>query len=127
MTDLAQLERDILAGLEAAKDERALDELRVAALGKKGSIAELLKGLGGMSPDERKINGPLFNGLRDRVTAAITARKAALEAAALDQRLASERVDVTLPAPEIPRGTIHPVSQVKNEIFAIFEIGRAHV
>ena len=120
MTDLAQLERDILAGLEAAKDERALDELRVAALGKKGSIAELLKGLGGMSPDERKINGPLFNGLRDRVTAAITARKAALEAAALDQRLASERVDVTLPAPEIPRGTIHPVSQVKNEIFAIF-------
>jgi phenylalanyl-tRNA synthetase alpha chain len=120
MTDLAQLERDILAGVEAAKDERALDEVRVAALGKKGSIAELLKTLGAMSPEERKTNGPLFNGLRDRVTEAIAKRKAALEAAALDSRLASERVDVTLPAPEIPRGTIHPVSQAKSEVFAIF-------
>jgi phenylalanyl-tRNA synthetase alpha chain len=93
--------------------------LRIAALGKKGSIAELLKTLGSMSPDERKINGPLFNGLRDSIAGAITARKRQLEDAALDARLQSERVDVTLPAPEIPRGTIHPVSHVRDEIIAI--------
>ncbi|HXJ02734.1 MAG TPA: phenylalanine--tRNA ligase subunit alpha [Micropepsaceae bacterium] len=119
MTDIADSERDILAAIDAAKDERALDEVRVAALGKKGTIAELLKTLGALSPDERKIKGPIFNSLRDRVTTAIAARKKALEDAVLDARLHSERVDVTLPAPEIPRGTIHPVSHVKDEIIAI--------
>jgi phenylalanyl-tRNA synthetase alpha chain len=119
MTDLASSERDILLRIAAAEDERALDEVRVAALGKKGSIAELLKTLGAMSPDERKIKGPLFNTLRDRVADSIALRKKALEDAALDARLQSERVDVTLPAPEIPRGTIHPVSHVRDEIIAI--------
>ena len=119
MTDLADFERDILARIEGAPDERTLDEVRVGALGKKGTIAELLKTLGSMSPDERKIKGPLFNGMRDRVTAAIGARKAALENAALEARLQSERVDVTLPAPEVLRGTIHPVSHVRDEIIAI--------
>ena len=119
MTDIAELERGLLAGIRSAGDERALDELRVSALGKKGVIAELLKTLGGMSPDERKTNGPLFNGLRDRVTDAITARKKQLEDSALDARLQSERVDVTLPAPDHPRGSIHPVSHVKDEIIAI--------
>ena len=119
MTDIAALESELLAGITNAKDERALDEVRVSALGKKGAIAELLKTLGGMSPEERKANGPLFNGLRDRVTDAIAGRKKQLEDTALDARLQSERVDVTLPAPEIPRGTIHPVSHVKDEIIAI--------
>src|SRR6516162_1482755 len=102
MTDIAELERELLAAVTAAKDERALDDVRVSALGKKGTIAELLKSLGGMTPDERKANGPLFNGLRDRVTDAIAARKKQLEDAALDVRLQSERVDVTLPYPDIP-------------------------
>jgi phenylalanyl-tRNA synthetase alpha chain len=106
MTDIAELEGDLTRAIAGAADERALDELRVAALGKKGSIAELLKTLGSMSPDERKTKGPLFNGLRDSIAAAIAARKKQLEDAALDARLHSERVDVTLPAPEIPRGTI---------------------
>src|SRR5262245_43554031 len=119
MTDIAQLERDLFAAIADAKDERALEDVRVSALGKKGSIAELLKTLGGMSPEERKLNGPLFNGLRDRAADAITQRKKSLEDAALDARLRSERVDVTLPAPDIPRGTIHPVSHVKDEIIAI--------
>src|SRR4051794_28848446 len=100
MTDINELERDLVASIAAAKDERALDEVRVAALGKKGSVAELLKTLGAMSPEMRKANGPLFNGLRDRVTTAIAAKKKVLEDAALDVRLHSERVDVTLPAPE---------------------------
>jgi phenylalanyl-tRNA synthetase alpha chain len=119
MTNIAELERNLTQAIAGAADERALEELRVAALGKKGSVAELLKTLGAMSPEERKINGPLFNGLRDSITSAIAARRKQLEDAALDVRLQSERVDVTLPAPEIPHGTIHPVSHVCDEIIAI--------
>lgn len=119
MTDIASLERELTERIAAAGDEHALESLRVAALGKKGSVSELLKTLGGMSPDERKIQGPLINGLRDRVAEAIATRKAALEAGALDARLAQERIDVTLPAPEIARGTIHPVSQVQSEVTLI--------
>jgi len=120
MTDIATLESKIFASIASASDEAALESVRVAALGKKGSISELLKTLGGMSPDERKVQGPLFNGLRDRVSEAIAARKAALGDEALNARLASERIDVTLPARPEPQGTIHPVSQVLDEVIAIF-------
>jgi phenylalanyl-tRNA synthetase alpha chain len=120
MTNVSQLERDLMAAIAGAVDERTLDEVRVGALGKKGSVAELLKTLGAMSPDERKVKGPQFNGLRDRVAEAIAARKRTLQDAALEARLQSECVDVTLPAPEIARGTIHPVSQVMAEVTAIF-------
>src|SRR5687768_16609532 len=97
MTDLASLERQILDAVAASSDEAALDAVRVSALGKKGSVSELLKTLGGMSPEERKVQGAAFNALRDRVGEAIAARKSALEASLLDSRLASERVDVSLP------------------------------
>ena len=120
MADIQSLERGILASIGAASDEAALEGVRVAALGKKGSISELLKTLGAMSPDERKTNGPLFNTLRDRVTDAIAARKSELANAALNARLASERIDVTLPVRPEPQGTIHPVSQVLDEVTAIF-------
>jgi phenylalanyl-tRNA synthetase alpha chain len=120
MTDIAVLERQILSAVAEAADEAALEATRVAALGKKGSVSELLKTLGGMSPEQRKESGPQFNSLRDRVTEAIAARKAALESSALERRLSSERVDVSLPAPEIPRGSVHPVSQVMAEIAVIF-------
>jgi phenylalanyl-tRNA synthetase alpha chain len=118
MTD--SLQAEILAAVASAPDEAALDAVRIAALGKKGSISELLKTLGGMTADERKTNGPLFNSLRDRVGDAIAAKKAELGDAALNTRLASERVDVTLPARPESSGTIHPVSQVLDEIAAIF-------
>ena len=120
MSDIDDLGRQILDAVSGAADEAALEAVRVSALGKKGSVSELLKSLGGMSADQRRENGPLFNGLRDRVTAAIAARKAALGDAALNVRLAQERVDVTLPARPEPQGTIHPVSQVLDEITAIF-------
>jgi phenylalanyl-tRNA synthetase alpha chain len=120
MSDIEDLGRQILDAVSGAADEAALEAVRVSALGKKGSVSELLKTLGGMGADERRENGPLFNGLRDRVTAAIAARKAALGDAALNARLAQERVDVTLPARPEPQGTIHPVSQVLDEITAIF-------
>ena len=120
MSDIAELERDILAAIKAAKDEAALEQLRVSALGKKGSISELLKTLGQMSADERKAKGPQFNSLRDRVGEAIAARKSELADSALNTRLAHERIDVTLPVRPEPRGTIHPVSQVFDELTAIF-------
>src|ERR671913_1641525 len=122
MTDLNQLERDLLAQVEAAGDEAALESVRVSALGKKGSVSELLKTLGSMTPEERKERGPLINGLRDWIQSAIQTRRDALAEAALAARLAAERVDVTLPVQEGPetRGRIHPISQVVDELTAIF-------
>ena len=120
MTDITRLEHDLMHEIAAAPDQRALDDVRVAALGKKGSVAELLKTLGAMTPEQRKIQGPLLNGLRDRVAEAIAARRKRLEDEALEARLMTERVDVTLPAPENPKGTIHPVSHVRDELIAIF-------
>ncbi|RDI59432.1 phenylalanine--tRNA ligase subunit alpha [Microvirga subterranea] len=122
MTDLNQLERDLLSQVEAAGDEAALETVRVSALGKKGSVSELLKTLGAMTPEERKERGPLINGLRDKVQGAIVARKETLAEAALEARLSAERIDVTLPVPEAPeiRGRIHPISQVIEELTAIF-------
>jgi phenylalanyl-tRNA synthetase alpha chain len=122
MSDLAKLESEIVAAVAAAADAAALEAVRVAALGKKGSVSELLKTLGSMTPEERKAQGPLINGLRDRVTAAIAARKAALDSATVAEKLKADTADVTLPvrASGIERGRIHPVSQVVDEITAIF-------
>ncbi|MES2725353.1 MAG: phenylalanine--tRNA ligase subunit alpha [Pseudomonadota bacterium] len=116
----AKLEADLTAAIAAAADLTALEAVRVSALGKSGAISDLLKSLGGMSPDERREQGPLINGLRDRVQAAITERKAALEAAELDARLASERVDLSLPPPPRRKGGVHPTMQVMDEMIAIF-------
>src|ERR1022692_3084037 len=122
MSDIAQLEKDLLAAVSAAKDEAALEAVRVAALGKSGSVSALLKTLGTMTPDERKQQGPLINGLKDRVTAAIGARREALKDQALTLRLNTESVDVTLPTRESPTeiGRVHPISQVIDELTAIF-------
>ncbi len=114
------LEQDILHQVASASDEAALEALRVATLGKKGSISEQMKALGAMSPDARKEAGAALNVLKDKVTEAITARKAVLQEAQLEQRLASEKIDVTLPARSEPRGTVHPVSQVWEEVVQIF-------
>ncbi len=120
MTDLASLEAELSAQAGAAQDLTALDAVRVAALGKTGSISNLLKSLGAMSPDERKTAGPAINGLRDRVSGLINARKAELEAKALDAQLQAERVDLTLPAPARRKGSVHPTMQVFDELTAIF-------
>ena len=120
MSDIASLQSDILSQISSAADEAALEAVRVAALGKKGSVSALLATMGSMSPEERKSNGPKFNGLRDAVTAAIAARKAALGEAALETRLAGERIDVTLPPRAENSGSVHPISQVLEEITAIF-------
>ncbi|MEO8669277.1 MAG: phenylalanine--tRNA ligase subunit alpha, partial [Bauldia sp.] len=120
--DLAALETELAERIAAASDEAALEAARVAALGKKGAVSELLKGLGAMSPAERQVMGPALNGLKDRVGAAILARRSLLKDEDLLRRLAEERVDVTLPVRPSPleSGRIHPVSQVIDEITAIF-------
>ncbi|MGA0545355.1 phenylalanine--tRNA ligase subunit alpha [Brevundimonas sp. VNH65] len=126
MTDLAQLELDLINAIGSAETVAALEEVRVAALGKSGSISGLLKGMGAMSPDERREKGPMINGLRDRVGAAIAARKVELEAAELDARLLSETLDLSLPARPRRRGGVHPTMQVMDEMIAIFaEMGFA--
>ena len=102
MTDIVALEGELMRMVETAADEAALEAVRVAALGKKGSISALLATLGRMSPEERKEKGPLINGLKEAVTAAVAARREALKRAALAQRLAGETIDVTLPTPDNP-------------------------
>jgi phenylalanyl-tRNA synthetase alpha chain len=120
MTDIAALQSEIMAQISGAADEAALEAVRVASLGKKGSVSALLATMGSLSPDERKIKGPQFNGLKDAVTDAIAARKAQLGDAALEARLASEKLDVTLPARPENTGTVHPIAQVLEEVIAIF-------
>ena len=118
--DYAATGEQALARIAGATDLDALEKLRVEFLGKQGSISGLLKTLGAMSPEERQTTGPKIHALRESVTEALAARKAALEQAALDARLAAENIDLSLPAPEAPRGTIHPVSQVMDELAEIF-------
>lgn len=120
MSELQALEQSLLKAVTAAADEAALEEVRVGALGKKGSVSELLKSLGTMSPEERKSRGAAINSLKDRVTAAIATRKAALGEVELTRRLMEERIDITLPVAPAPRGRIHPLSQVYDEIVQIF-------
>ena len=116
MSDLQQT----LDGVAAAPDLQALDALRVQALGKSGWVTSLLKTLGGMTPDERGQRGPEIQGIRTAVSEAIAANKERLETEELNRRLATERLDLSLPAPERPTGTVHPVSQVMDELAEIF-------
>jgi len=122
MSELKTLESEILAQIEGATDETALEAVRVAAIGKKGSISEKMKTLGKMTPEERKEMGPALNGLKAVVTEAITARRDILKREGIARRLATETVDVTLPVRQSPAesGRIHPISQVVDEITAIF-------
>lgn len=111
---------ELIDAIEGAADLGALEQLRVAALGKSGSVTALLKSLGAMDPTTRASEGPRIHALREQVTDALAARKAALEAAELERKLATERLDLTLPAPEAPAGSVHPIGQVMDELAEIF-------
>ncbi|MBN15592.1 phenylalanine--tRNA ligase subunit alpha [Pelagibacterium nitratireducens] len=120
--EIADLSQSIHAAIAEAQDEAALEVVRVSSLGKKGSISALLATLGKMTPEDRKEKGPAINGLKAEIGAAIEARREALAAAALEMRLKTEKLDVTLPLRPAPTaiGRVHPVSQVIDEITAIF-------
>ncbi|WP_374762977.1 phenylalanine--tRNA ligase subunit alpha [Yunchengibacter salinarum] len=118
--EIDALKTSLIQDIEAADSLDALDAVRVAALGKKGKVSEKMRGLGGMSPEERKVAGPALNALKADIADAIARRKAALEEIELAARLAAEAVDVTLPVAPVGGGTIHPVSQVMDELAEIF-------
>ncbi|MEZ5777266.1 MAG: phenylalanine--tRNA ligase subunit alpha [Paracoccaceae bacterium] len=117
MDDLRQKYLDLVSG---AADAAALEDVRIRALGKKGEVALKMRELGQMEPSARQAAGAALNRLKDEIDAALRARKAALDDAALDERLKTEWLDVTLPGRPRRQGTIHPVSQVSEEVTAIF-------
>lgn len=120
MSDLTVLRQSYLDRISTAADGDALEQVRLAALGKKGEISGMMKELGRMTPEERQTRGAALNRLKDEIDAALRARKQGLEDAALDARLKQEWLDVTLPGRPRPQGTIHPISQVTEEVTAIF-------
>ncbi len=120
MDDLSTLRQTWLDRIAAAAEPAALEEVRVAALGKKGEISLKMRELGRMTPEERQTAGKALNELKDELDAGLRAKKLALDDAALDARLAGEWLDVTLPGRPRPQGTIHPISQVTEEITQIF-------
>ncbi len=119
MTDITALKTKYTAQIEGAENLAALDDIRVAALGKKGEVSLQMRTLGKMSPEEKKIMGPALNGLKNELAALVEARKLALEAEALNTALASETLDMSLPV-NTATGTLHPVMQVMEEMAVIF-------
>ena len=101
----------LLDRIAAAETLQDLESVRVALLGKSGEITAKLKSLGSMDPETRAAEAPKIHALREQVTGAIADRKAALENAELERKLATEKIDLSLPAPQAPQGTVHPVSR----------------
>ncbi len=122
MSDLESLKSSLISEIQAASDEAAIEAVRVNALGKKGSVSELLKTLGKMTPEERQTRGAAINALKNEIGEAIADKKTVLKDAAINARLEAETVDVSLPVRQSPAelGRIHPISQVVDEITAIF-------
>jgi len=120
VTQIAELQSRALAEISASADLRQLDDLRVRYLGKKGEVTAQLKALGSMEPEQRKAHGQAVNALRDALNQAISVRREALESEALQQKLLSEKVDVTLPGRGEERGGLHPVTLAMDRVIAIF-------
>lgn len=120
MEDLKELEANVLQSVNNAADLRALDEVRVSVLGKKGSLTEKMKSLGTLPQEEKIAAGKALNILKNTIEAAIDNKKHELETAELNKKLAGERIDVTLPIRPETQGRIHPVSKIYEEVVAIF-------
>ena len=120
MSDIEQLITKALAEIQAVANMETLEAQRIALFGKSGSITGLLKQLGNLPPEQRKLFGEQVNRAKEAVSAAISARKAALEDLALATRLATERIDITLPGRGNGTGNLHPVSRTLERITDIF-------
>ena len=120
MNEIDQLRTDVLVAVNTATDVAALEATRVDVLGKKGRVTGLMKNLGGMDPEARKIAGQALNTLKTEIEAAINVRRMSLDTAALDAKLANEKMDVTLPIRPEAKGSLHPISQTLDEMAAIF-------
>ena len=119
MSDIASVKEKYTAQIAQSSDLKSLDDIRVAALGKKGEVSKMMQGLGKMSIDEKKVMGPALNGLKKDIAVLIESKKEALENEALDAALASETMDMSLPVSN-RQGTLHPVQQVMEEMAVIF-------
>ena len=120
MDNISDLKAKILSQVADAADLDALEATRVAAVGKKGEVSLMMRGLGKMTPDEKKVAGPALNALKNEINSALAARKVGLEDDALNERLRTEWLDVTAPGRPEGQGSVHPISQVTEEIIAIF-------
>ena len=120
MNEITDLQTRALAEISASDDLQQLDDLRVRYLGKKGEVTAQLKSLGSMEPDQRRSFGQAVNAVRDALNQAITVRRKDLESAALEQKLLSEKVDVTLPGRGEQRGGLHPVTMAMERAIGIF-------
>ena len=118
--DLSALHAEIETALAGATDLRAWDAIRVGTLGKQGKLTLMLKSLGSATPEERRERGAELNRLKGELTTLIETRRATLERAEIDAKLAAERIDVSLPPPPKPHGLIHPISRTIEEMVAIF-------
>ncbi len=115
-----ELRQKYLGAIADAADESALEDIRLQAVGKKGEVSLKMRELGKMTPEERTAAGPVLNALKDEINSALSAKRSALADAALDARLRDEWLDVTLPGRGRPQGSVHPISQVSEEVTAIF-------
>jgi len=120
MESLDSIRDEWLRQITATASLDALEQIRVAALGRNGQVTGLLKGLGSLAPEERKARGAAVNKLKDEIEQALGEAKARLDQASLDRRLAEERIDMTLPVKAENDGRIHPISQTIDELIAIF-------
>jgi phenylalanyl-tRNA synthetase alpha chain len=120
MLELQTLSDDALRRIEAAGTPEALEEVRIEVLGRKGKLAEISKGMGKLSPPERVETGKQLNLLKQKLESELEAKKSAFDAAALSKRLDSEWLDITLPAPGVRPGSIHPITQIQSEIEQLF-------
>ncbi|MCK5913383.1 MAG: phenylalanine--tRNA ligase subunit alpha, partial [Desulfuromusa sp.] len=117
---LQQLQKDALSAVQRAEDLRALQDVRVQVLGKKGSLTEVMKGMRDLSAEERPVVGSLVNSLKSRFEDSFVARQVELQQQNIAAKLASERIDVTLPGRKTATGSLHPVTLVTDEVVDIF-------
>ena len=124
MSSIDDLRQELATAVDQADDLKALEAIRIDALGKKGRITDMMKSLGGMDPDARREAGQSLNALKTEIAAAIEGRKTTLEDAELEQRLAADRIDVSLSSRPETDGRLHPISQTYDEVVSIFaELG----
>ncbi len=120
MNDIAIIKDELSSQIKGANDLKALDDVRVSALGKKGRITAVMKTLGQMDPGERKTKGQELNFLKDEIAALIKKQEIALKKQELNARLINEKMDMTLDARPRDKGYVHPISQTIEELTAIF-------
>ncbi|MCR2802456.1 phenylalanine--tRNA ligase subunit alpha [Paenibacillus soyae] len=117
---LEELRGEALQELQGVESPQALNDLRVKYLGKKGALTEILRGMGGLSAEERPIIGQVANDVRGAIEAVIEEKAAAFQQAETNNRLLAETIDVTLPGKKLPTGALHPLNKVAQEIEDIF-------